>query len=589
MKATFLCDIIYVNMKLEVLKLIDDKTEIMFIDIAPEISNHFKSENLIINTGSLGCPYVIEERNNRFPVECGLNHKIEYLPEQDIVFINTNVKKEAGKNPLIDKQWESSRDCTFIADESDKIFFSPFVSGAIYNKEITDLLYAGKVVIIFSSQLESCKISLMKYTDKQITKIVDDDESNYSIIFGPSWKEEVKVKEKGRKIKLEDDSFLTSIFAGCTNDVFHYVHFPVWKSSNTFPICRDEYDNVIAYLKQYDFGDNNGILIILPQFKNLIMPIYNILYNFLPEIKPELLPGFVKNTWMDSEEYLIPEIKSLKMDIQELQDDYQQRLNALQELIIKKKDEYSFLIDILSSDGHGKKLEKDIKKVLELVGFNNVIEMDKKLENENPQEDLQIVSGSEIMLIEVKGHNGMPSEDDCQALLKYINRNMRKHRNKEIFGVLVVNHNKAIEPVKRICPAFSKEQIRDAERDQYCLVSTWELYQAVRLFQTGLLSFNDINTELHTAGLFQAIPRSWKNIGKIDRLYKSNEIACLILTIEELKIGDEIVVVSGNDYFVQVIDEMQVNSEPRELVVNNEPVSIKMIKPILKSASIYIK
>lgn len=564
----------------------DARTKLLFIDFDAEICNVFDTENFIVKSGTLGNPYPIKNIINY--VECGLNDEIEYLAEQDIVCINTSQKKLMSKNPLENLQWKESSKCSFVPNKSDSIFNPQFISGLMYNDTINKLLNNGKVVIAFCGALEAQTSMIFEYSNNNFNHKVTSEESNYSILFGSDWNQTVTKINKGRKIKYVNDDMINSILRGCDKEILFSVALQVWESESLYTICKDEYDNIVGYFQIFGKQENRGILIVLPQFENLSKPLKNILYDFLPDLKSELLPNLVKNNWLKLEEYLLPQIKDMQYQLDKLIREYEIKIKRINDDIEAKQKEYSFLTGILCADGMGEKLVKNVKQVLEYIGYKNVISMDEQIGENNRQEDLQIQSDAEIMVIEVKGHNGNPTEDDCQAILKYISRNLRKNREKQIYGILIVNHNKNFEPKKGTCPAFTKQQIDDAERDQYCLVSTWELYQVIRLFQSGLITFMEIDKEFHTPGLFSAIPSTWQSIGKIEKLYK-NTIACVFLNINELKIDDEIIIISGNEYFTQTVTSIEVNNVKKEIASKGDAVSIEIKKNILKSACIYIR
>lgn len=107
--------------------------------------------------------------------------------------------------------------------------------------------------------------------------------------------------------------------------------------------------------------------------------------------------------------------------------------------------------------------------------------------------------------------------------------------------------------------------------------------------QKEIIDFNDIDKSLHQSGLFKAIPSTFKYLGKIQKQFHKNTVVCFYLELEEISIGDELMIQDKNDYFVQTIKEMMVDGEKVDKAEKEEKLSIKLIKPVTKQANIYLK
>jgi len=105
--------------------------------------------------------------------------------------------------------------------------------------------------------------------------------------------------------------------------------------------------------------------------------------------------------------------------------------------------------------------------------------------------------------------------------------------------------------------------------------------------EEGLLIFEEIDTQLHTPDLFSFVPTSWQYVGKIIKQYHEKTVACFYLAIDELNVGEEIVIQNGNTYFKQELKEMKVNEQEATIAKKGEPISILLDKPVLMSANIY--
>lgn len=166
-----------------------------------------------------------------------------------------------------------------------------------------------------------------------------------------------------------------------------------------------------------------------------------------------------------------------------------------------KAKHYSFLNTTVGHNSFDKPLERAVQKLLKEVGYTDV----RWIGHNNQFEDLQIWRDSRITVIEVKGLSTLhPKENDCSQVGKYILRRQAKHKDKQIFGIFIVNHNNSVADfTKRNAAPFDKTKINDAELAKRGLLTTTELLHGFIKLKTGLITFNDFDTALHGVGLIK--------------------------------------------------------------------------------------
>lgn len=560
-----------------------DVPKIYLVDVNKELLENLSNEGFNVAYGTFGCHYYAEPDD-----ECGLNHSLNYLTEQDIIIVDMNESGYASQNPLLNKQW-SNGDGTKIQMQQNNTIMNPrYFSAREHLHEFTSIVQNGGILIIFSSQLKEQSYHFIEVKGGRLynggSEIID----NYAWI--PQRYNIAKNTVLGKEIipnpKYQD--IYNKIFSDCDNDLIYECSFSVYEDDREYALCTNRLGETISYLKEYNTGDIKGYLLILPQVADKRTLLNNLLKTFLPELKPELFPDFVKNNWVDSNEYLMPQIKDILNKRESITNDYNRKLDEIETEFKEKSEEFRFLIETLTSNGYDDFLVQNVKKSLEYIGYKEIVNIDEEVIG-NKQEDLRIDDYGSHTIVEVKGHNGNPTEDDCQALLKYINRNMKKTDRTDIHGILIVNHHKLKPPFERPIPAFTQPQIDDALRDGYTLVSTWELYKSIRLYQEGLVTFDEIHRDLHTKGLYRAIPTHWEYVGKIEKLFKDGTVACIFLNAESVKIGSELIIHNGNDFFKMVVGEMMVDGKKVEISTKGDKLSIKIVRPIQKQAHIYVR
>lgn len=564
-------------------QIIYDSPKILFIDVDNAITEKFISEGYNVEKGTFGKKY--KAQSNDF---CGFNGSLPYLAEQEIVVINMDKNNEyADRNPYRDKECVESDRVEYYVPKGQNYFDPCNLYAYAHKNEFNKILENGGVLIIFTTKpisesyyYATIKKGITYSEDRQIL-------SNYDWL--PIYNRACTCV-KGKEIYIDEkhSEVGSLILKGFEGEITYDNIFHLSEYDNAIPLYRNKSNEVISFIYMQKENDKNGLIILLPQFSNLYIPINNIFKEILPSINPHLFPYHVKNNWIAEDQYSFPKVIELTMKKNEIIKQYESDIMAIEEQINHYKANYLFMTNMLISQGYDEFLVENIKKVLEYIGYTSVINVDEIIQGKR-QEDLRILDGNLFTIIEIKGHNGNPTEDDCQALLKYINRNMKKENRTDIHGVLIVNHQRILPPLQRNSPAFTMEQIDDAERDGYTLVSTWELFQSVRLIQEELITFEDINFELHKPGLFKALPKTWINIGKIEKLFKDKTIACIFLNVDKIELGNTIIIQDGVNYFKQVIKEMMVNEVSVSTAVKGEPVALMIDKPISKQSCIYIK
>jgi hypothetical protein len=85
----------------------------------------------------------------------------------------------------------------------------------------------------------------------------------------------------------------------------------------------------------------------------------------------------------------------------------------------------------------------------------------------------------ELMLVLVRGGKNWAADDECALLQKFKGRRMQEFDNTRMKALLVGNYFSAADPKGRACP-FSASQIEEAQKDGNGLLTSYELFRAVK-------------------------------------------------------------------------------------------------------------
>jgi len=256
----------------------------------------------------------------------------------------------------------------------------------------------------------------------------------------------------------------------------------------------------------------------------------------------------------------------------------------LDQQIDAERERLSFLHAILRATGDS--LVENLVQTLRFIGFEDVQIADQA--GRKKQEDIQIWDNNQPILIEVKGLSGLPSEADCQQILKYIVRRQRELDRTDVKGVFIVNHQRHVPGLERDA-AFTSQQINDAIHNEYALATTWDLFQAIVKVMKGLLECADIQTALASkAGQVEYIPRNYQEIGKIEHYYpEAHAVLAKLFDGEELRIGDTVGFLSEDQQFEQAVESLELDKEPVEVVRSGVEFGILVDRPVDKSFRLF--
>ena len=564
------------------------KPEILMLDCDKEESDRLKEKGFNIELGTFGKRYKITDQYGNKKV--ALNNKTGNIIEKDIVIIDMKQRDTNEEYNL--ENLENLEDGTYITTHERQKEFNPInISSKLCVEEFRKLRNKDSIVIIFADGevKESYNITTWKNRHYSIQYATI---SNYDFLpfnINPS-----ESHFETQKFNIVAEGIFKDIFKNYKGKIYSRCTFYInnYENKNTEKLLENIYGDLIGYFQLFE--DKNGIrntLIVLPQCENKSLIIENILMEILPLFYPEMLKDFVKDTWMDKEEYMLPDIKNIIVEREKRAEEYEKKLKNIEEKIELKKEGNKFLYDIISSSGTGDKLVESIIKCLRYIGYEKIEDWDKIRKDNDKEEDLHIYKNEkEYFIAEVKGINGPAIEDDCNVIVKYKSRNCSKLNVSTIHGIVFMNYHKNVEPNQREELGFTNKEIKDAIRDKYTLVGTYQLFKAIRLYQEKIISSESIRKSLETPGIFRAIPETFEEIGKIEDILDRINVICVPIKCNKLKVNDELLIIEGNNYYRTKILSIMVNENSIKEAKKGDETGIKIDKdvPKIKSAQIYL-
>ncbi|MGQ9673798.1 MAG: hypothetical protein ACUVV5_11840 [Candidatus Aminicenantales bacterium] len=237
-----------------------------------------------------------------------------------------------------------------------------------------------------------------------------------------------------------------------------------------------------------------GYYLLLPWFgeKNLEVTRY-LLTTLLAEFSPGagISSEPEETSWLDSADYVFPGVQEIHQEMDKEKERHRLAMLHLEEKIaeIRKTEQEPFL-KLLA--GEGPELRDSVIRAFKYLEWLNVIDADDywKRVIRIKEEDLwlidedeksieQLIRTSQILLVTIKSGEASAAAEDCLLVQRYKGRRMQEFDNTKMKALLIGNYYKDQDPKSRPIP-FSQDQIDEAARDGNGLLTTYELFKAIK-------------------------------------------------------------------------------------------------------------
>ncbi len=252
-------------------------------------------------------------------------------------------------------------------------------------------------------------------------------------------------------------------------------------------------------------GKGKGYVLLLPSFgpKNVEIAEY-ILKDKMPlqaESAPEPAGG-----WSESQEFVFPELREILAKKDEEQKRHEQAVAELDRQFREAKaagqDDF---LKLLTADGP--ELRKAVVGALRYLGWGKVVDVDEywKKVIRDKEEDAWLIETDgasveaslrkeDLLIILVRSGQAWAADDECALLQRFKGRRMQEFDNTKMKAVLIGNYFSAADPRTRGNP-YSAVQVEEATKDGNGLLTTYELFKAVKAEKEQKLSKGQIRAQ----------------------------------------------------------------------------------------------
>ncbi len=250
-----------------------------------------------------------------------------------------------------------------------------------------------------------------------------------------------------------------------------------------------------------------GFYLLLPSFgpKNVEVAGF-FLGNLAPllDLKAMETPEY---GWLDGGEYTFPVLKDLLARRAEEVERHERALREIEDSLREARaSEQESFNRLLRSEGP--ELRTAVIQALQYLGWGKVVDVDaywKKVIRSKEEDAWLIEAGDQpvevslqrepLILVLVRSGRNWATDDECALLQKFKGRRMQEFDNTKMKAVLVGNYFLAQEAEARTSP-FSPLQVEEAQKDGNGLLTTYELFKAVKAEKEGRARKEDIRGQL---------------------------------------------------------------------------------------------
>lgn len=256
-----------------------------------------------------------------------------------------------------------------------------------------------------------------------------------------------------------------------------------------------------------------GFYLLLPWFgeKNLEV-IRSLLRMAFPE--PLIAPGGTIETqeetdWTNSPDYVFPGLLEIHQQIGEEKERHRLAMRRLEERIadLRATEQEPFL-RLLQAEGA--ELRQAVIRAFKYLEWINVVDADDYwkhvirikeediwLIDEDEKSVEELIRTAQILLVNVRSGEGGAADEDCLLLQRYKGRRMQEFDNTKMKALLIGNYYRQLDPKSRPVP-FSEDQMAEAARDGNALLTTFELFRAIKAEKEKRITKEAIREQIKT-------------------------------------------------------------------------------------------
>ncbi|RQS26946.1 hypothetical protein DIE03_21630 [Burkholderia sp. Bp8992] len=528
------------------------KPKMLLLDLDPDVVEVVKARWGDVVIGKLGQPYKVEKTSGYIPV---INHDfLSGHQECDVVIADFAMRKTSS-GPSGEKH--RPMDATDLWAKQDMGYIDNRGLTGLREKETFDrIIRLGGVVVVFADYAPPHDAMT---TSIGFGKLMPGSPANLNVWNLASALEYLRIAgDSGSTMSVVDTSSLGKLLAkhlpesrftctlrmNYTNDVWTPL------AVNKFREC------VAALLKKND----RLVALVVPQLANKAAFLDELLTTVLPECLPDLFPGIATGAWTHRPEYELPRVAELRSERIRIEEEARAAIAALDGQIDAEKAENGWIHDLLTETGD--ELVNAVKRALTEIGFLKVVDVDEIRDQakQSRREDLRIEDRHPVLVVDIKGIGGRPTDEDATQANKHALIHSRESKNPEVQGLSIINHERHIPPLERDNGMpFREELLTVADETSLGLMTSFDLYRILVNMRRWKWAAGDVTPLLYASKRVSVVPTRYEFIGTVAGVWPKANAFGVVIENGVVNVGDALAI-EGPIYFEELpVQSIRVN------------------------------
>ncbi|HEY8750213.1 MAG TPA: hypothetical protein VIM11_19670 [Tepidisphaeraceae bacterium] len=511
------------------------KPRILAIDLNSDLVRSMKAAGYNVDEGTFGSAYHIPRSDGYRTVTTG-SADLPDLNEQEILIVDLD-----GADWTDAPNVDVTRNIQYFWQSCAYGRITPRALAMYYARASLEKVFSlAGICIVLTSPKATADYRVAKwdghnlYDEKEALHL-----SNWGFLSGA---DAANVEdESGREMHFLDgplSAFLQRFSAdGSYTCTFEYSNT---ETAKWVPLAKNKYGSTVAGLRL--FVERSQFILLLPRLPRLADAMVELLERFVASWRPDLFPHLESAKWVHRPEYELPAVTQLERQVDDVEAQAKKAVEALQSQIATLRKDNADWYMLLC--GTGDELAQVIIRSLRILGFQNVIDVDeeekKKGNQSSLREDIQIHDTRPVLVIDVKGINDCPSDDEATQSLKHATMRMREWKHTEVKPLTIVNHQRHLPPLDRSAVVYRSEIVGNAEQQELGLMTTWDLFRILRNKEHLGWPEDATKAIFYRTGLIRPVPAHYQYIGTIAKAW-SDKFG-VVIEEQELRVGDRIAV-----------------------------------------------
>jgi hypothetical protein len=450
-----------------------------------------------------------------------------------------------------------------------------------HQKTFDRILVHGGVFVVFADRKERQQLMLAHKSTYGLENGRDIPFDNWSFLSILELAD--VVEDRGCEIHIEDlDDELTRVLKHHARKAkflsnISYSHWSV--RDEWFPLAKNKYGLSVGGIL-VPSKDRKGIVLILPQLEKKSAFLLELVSNVLPSFSPELFPHIEGARWVERPQYEIQSISALRDEKERVRSESLEKMKQLDEQIKTERVRHQYLHDLIG--GTDRKLVEAVKSALALLGFQKIVDVDHEMEQagENERdEDLRIDDYSPMLLVEVKGVSGLPSDEEALGVAKHIAPRMKKLKRDDICGLSIINHQRHVPALERENTKPFRDTVTTSAKKKHDvgLLTAWDLFRLARGFLRNQWTHDQVKDVLYQKGRILPIPAHYHFIGTVDEFWEQASALSIKMENGPLTKGDRIAYELPVDFLEEDVESLQLDDIQVEKASSKDVVGVKTV------------